>query len=852
MPEAGYPPRVLMVLSNQPDADFLAQVFLRYGIEVLKAAEVAQAVTTALDVGVDLVITERVGGVELLEALRTHDELRFLPVVFVLDGYNADEVDSLIRAGADEYLLRPLDEARVALRVNVLLRVGAERRALLEALSHAREVVHTEGEMAERARRFAEETVASLSTLIVVVDAAGRVHFVNRRAREFLGVAEGTVLPHMRQVLGDDFFEQPEVEGAIAVAAETGETVRLEGLSITGRDGRSIIVDLQIGLVHGTESALTVLALEDVTQRWEAEQELLVEKMKLEDTVNTIGAAVCMVDRQHLVLWHNRTFVEWFGPPGDRTCWQIFKQRALACENCVLEIVFKDAVAASEEWRVAGPYGQVRAYINHITPVRGPRGTVEMALVLTQDVTQQALRIEQLSLLSQLATALEGNLDMHRLLYMVLSMVTAGHALGFNRAFIFLVAPDARTLRGTMALGPSSREEAFRIWAELSARRQTLEDFLHMVDKRVEPREIPLSHLVLPLEYDIRLSDELLARVARTGEPVLVKDAEKHPGVSAGFRQRFGGREFAVVPMTAKGQCVGVIMADNLYNQRSITPQDFELLRMFAQQAALAISNAGAFEKLRDTISELNATRQRLLENERLAAIGKTAAFVAHEIRNPLVTIGGFARLLRKHAHDARRVHEAANIIAAEISRLEAMLKGVMDFARPSTPVFTAEDANAVARKAIERFRPSIADRQITIQTELAADLPPARLDAQQIEQVLLNLLKNSSEAIGGRGGRIKVSSGTDGSRSLVFLSVDDNGGGIPQEILEHVFDPFYTTKRYGSGLGLAVCRGIIAGHAGTLEVLNRPGDGVEMRVALPTAGYGQVTQGPARDRLEA
>ena len=285
----------------------------------------------------------------------------------------------------------------------------------------------------------------------------------------------------------------------------------------------------------------------------------------------------------------------------------------------------------------------------------------------------------------------------------------ANHTLGSKSG------EEDHTLRGAMALGPTSREEAFRIWAELSSRQETLQDFLRAVDRAVQPEEIPLSHLILNLQYDLYHSDELIARVARTGEAVLVQDAASHPEISREFHARFQSRETALVPMVAKGRCAGVLMADNHYNRRPITQQDLDLLQMFAQQAALAIFNANTFERLRDTITELNSTRQQLVQNERLAAIGKTAAFVAHEIRNPLVTIGGFARSLKKHPDARERVIEGAGIIVQEIERLEGMLKGVMDFARPSTPVFTVEDVNTLVKVSSQRVSVAVAGKRVEI-----------------------------------------------------------------------------------------------------------------------------------------
>jgi len=397
-----------------------------------------------------------------------------------------------------------------------------------------------------------------------------------------------------------------------------------------------------------------------------------------------------------------------------------------------MEKVLEGIAPLCEEWRVWDPQGRFRAYQNHVTPIRAVQGAPQTALVLTQDVTQQAMRLEQLDLLRKLGSTIEANLELDRLLHMILTMVTAGTALGFNRSFLFLVDDDNRTLRGRMAIGPTSREEAFQIWAELAGKSQDIQSFLEMVDRPIRPEDIPLARMILNVSYDMYSDKSLLVDVATKNEAFYVKDAWIDPRVTDDVRQRFHSKEFVVVPLSSKGRCLGILLADNLYNERSISQEDISLLKTFSQQAAQGIMNAISFEKLRETIAELNATRQQLLESERLAAIGKTAAFVAHEIRNPLSTIGGWANAIFKKSDRRDRVEEAAKIILDETRRLEAMLKGVMDFARPSSPVFTVEEVNPIIENTIRRVT-GILIPNISLHKELQHGLPRVRVDAGQL-----------------------------------------------------------------------------------------------------------------------
>jgi hypothetical protein len=828
---------VLILLPDSGERHAIKGALESDGLRVNDVHTLSDARRVLNDGGIDLVITSQGltdgGGRDLVGEVRRRDDYRFLPFILILDNYDTKLVEELTSAGVDEFLLRPVKREDVLLRSRLLVKSGIERRALVDALEEARFAASTEGELAERARRFVEEILASISSLVLVINEERRVRFMNQRAREFLGVAEDALPPYLGELLGKEFFAQPEVNRVLDIALRNGESARLDSLEVKGADGRSIICDMQVAPVKMGDTPHLAIALDDVTQRWEAEQELLIEKMKLDDVVNAMGASLSLVDKQGKILWHNRTFVEWFGEPKDRLCWQAFRQQRQQCSGCVMDEVLQGAAPACEEWRVFGPQGRFHAFQNHITPIRSPGGGIETALILTQDVTQQVIRIEQLDLLRKLGIAIETNLELDRLLFMVLSMVTAGHALGFNRAFLFLVDPDERTLRGRMALGPTSREEAFRIWAELAGRTQNLQDFLKLVDRPVSPKEIPLSNLILGLAYDVYVDTNILVDVVSKSEIFHVKDAWQDSRITEDFRRRFQAKEFIAVPLTSKGRGIGVLLTDNLYNERPITPEDINLLKTFSQQAAQGIANAISFERLHETIDELNATRQQLLESERLAAIGKTAAFVAHEIRNPLATIGGWANSILRKPDRRDRAEEAAKVILSETTRLERMLKGVMDFARPNQPVLTIEELNPIVENTLRKLAATFEGTKIAVRKELAPGLPRLKVDASQLEQVLVNIIKNATEAIGDRPGSIFVRTWKDGEE-FAAIGVKDDGGGIAPEILDKLFDPFYTTKHRGSGLGLAVSRGIIASHGGRLDVLNTPGVGVDMIIRLP------------------
>jgi len=228
---------------------------------------------------------------------------------------------------------------------------------------------------------------------------------------------------------------------------------------------------------------------------------------------------------------------------------------------------------------------------------------------------------------------------------------------------------------------------------------------------------------------------------------------------------------------------------------------------------------------------ELRESQDRLLRSERFAAVGEAAAYVSHEIKNPLMVIGGFIRQLQRHFGDDHAAKEKFDIVINEVKRLESFLGELRDFTRPAAPIMQKIDINKVIQEEQALMQEAAKERGIIIADSLQSDLPPVEADLNQMKQVLVNLIKNAMEAIEGEG-KITLATGvTDGQ---IWFSVQDTGKGIDPETLAKIFDPFFTTKDQGTGLGLAVINKIIVDHQGTVEVKSTPGEGSTFIVNLP------------------
>lgn len=244
----------------------------------------------------------------------------------------------------------------------------------------------------------------------------------------------------------------------------------------------------------------------------------------------------------------------------------------------------------------------------------------------------------------------------------------------------------------------------------------------------------------------------------------------------------------------------------------------------------------------RDTIAPLRTKlvhSQNLLEKqEKLATLGTLAAGIAHEIRNPLTSLKARLYTLEKHLNAAPAARKDTDIISAEISRLERIVRDVLCFARPSDPQLEGVAVDTLVQEVQGLMSPHLESRGI----ELAVELNPEMLvqaDTGHLKQVLINLVRNSADAIEGSG---KIVLRTQSSRArlagretdAVVVEVQDNGRGIPAEVEKRLFDPFYSTKETGTGLGLTIAARIVEKHGGMLRYQTRPGHGTTFGVVLP------------------
>jgi signal transduction histidine kinase/PAS domain-containing protein len=461
------------------------------------------------------------------------------------------------------------------------------------------------------------------------------------------------------------------------------------------------------------------------------------------------------------------------------------------------------------------------------------------AVLLFINLTSRWRGFHQLQLMSEIGRYFSASLHIDTVLRTVLTCITAGNGLGFNRAFLLLVDENKRQLKGTLALGASSASEAQYIWHELAKSEWNLQQILDAAENVSESLttsqlQKQLSELVIDLDNPLfpaiqtSLNEHRTLRVSQSdllAQLPLPNVSEAHHAQWQQATLLFNASEMVLSPLLAKDRLVGVVLADNVFSGNLIEDADVQLLDSLAGQAGLTIDNAQAYQAL-------EKAQKELVNSERLAVVGDMTARLSHEIRNPLATIGGFAQRLRKNPNDVNGVIRNATVILEETTRLEGLLDDLLQMARPEKINLQREHLSDIVDQALLLADADIRALKVQVETNYDPTIPEVLLDRARLLQALLNIIINGAQAMP-NGGVLRINTSLE-KDSTVQIRIQDGGKGISSNALKHVFDPFYSTKIKGSGLGLAITWRIIQDHGGKIEVESEINEGTTFIISLP------------------
>jgi two-component system sensor histidine kinase HydH len=442
--------------------------------------------------------------------------------------------------------------------------------------------------------------------------------------------------------------------------------------------------------------------------------------------------------------------------------------------------------------------------------------------------TQQ---VTELTLLYQFSNTMLSTIRLNKLTHLILTALTSGKAMLFDRAILFLRNEKTDVLQGMLGVTRNTAEGLQIIGGEdaLSSHWDISEEIIaHQVASE-------FSSLVRSTRIDMDNDCPVIKRVISEQKLCLIEDAGCHECATCSFIKHLGATSFAAAPLVAGGKSLGIIVVDNPQSARVLTQDDLHFLQLFANQAGMAIENSMLYNRVEQAHSSLREARERLVHGERLAAIGEMAANLAHELKNPLITIGGFAGRLLKSLPNQSREHAYADTIVKEVGRLEKMLSDILAFSRKPTICYSACNLAEILQDCFSSCAATLEDQGIRLSANIEEANLPLLGDANQLKQVFLNLILNACEVMPD-GGLLRVHSEiSPRNKRAIAVQISDTGGGIPAEMLSQIFNPFFTTKRHGTGLGLAIVNRILLNHDGRITAAN-DGSGAVFTVTLPLA----------------
>jgi PAS domain S-box-containing protein len=792
-----------------------------------------EAIEKAAETRPDLVLMDirlkgDLNGMEAAEEIRAHFDI---PVVYLTA---CTDENTLQRAKITEpygYILKPFEARGLHSTIEIALYKHKIERKLKES------------------ERWLATTLKSIGDAVIATDIKGYVRFMNPVAEALTGWKQ-------EDALGKDFTEVFNIvdeetraltESPITKALREGVIASLEDHTLIAKDGREMAVDNNAAPIRDDKGnvAGAVLVFRDITEHKRAEEALEHRTAQLA-LINHIGRRIAAALDLDQVLQSIVDSAPRLISAGTSAVIHLTDKAAgklIPRATSAPEINFQEKLGMSIGRGIAGLVAQEKRLINVPDVEKDPRflpmdiptskkslltapllvdgdciGTLSLSSdqmgafssdderLLTTLAAQAAIavrnarlyqevqsRVEELVFLNRVGRAVTSSLDLKQVLTTV--MREAIGVLKVEAASVLLLHEEDEELVLETVVGPRAEE--------------------------VKGLRVPLGQGVA-------------GWVAREGQRLLVPDVGKDPRFYSSIDRvtGFTTRSVLCVPLKLKKKVIGVIEAVNK-TEGYFSQADVALLSSMAQSAAIAIENARLYKDLQDQMDELKQTQAQLLHTEKMSALGRLAASLTHEINNPLQSVIGCLDLAKEELAEGENVDEYLRIAREEVQRVAHTVAQMRDLSRPASEKKGPTEVNALVEQVLELSRKRCDENQVEVVWKPAADLPRLLLMADQIKQVFLNFLLNAIEAMPG-GGQLRVSTAYTSHPAGVRIEFTDNGVGIAPDALPQVFEPFYSTKPEGIGLGLSISYTIVERHGGHIEVESRVGEGSTFTVWLP------------------
>ena len=437
-------------------------------------------------------------------------------------------------------------------------------------------------------------------------------------------------------------------------------------------------------------------------------------------------------------------------------------------------------------------------------------------------------------------------------LYIILTSLTASDGFGYSRAYLFMINPNTNTLGGWLGVGPLSGDEAREIWESVAS----------LVDEDgegVRPGGRPISEILERAPFDIKVRDFIVPITRGLGHPVqtvisrrpkLVRDVSSgkdplHPD----FISMLSCQQVAFIPLLSKNSVIGVMAVESPGGERSIDENSLRTLTVFGNLAAIALENSKLYRALEEKVNslemvnrELQEAHAKILHLDRLSSLGAIAAGLAHEIKNPLNSLIINLDLLRSEApDDCGEVVNLIDIIETESVRLNETVTEFLSFAKAQKLSLDTSHPHHVLDQVLKLVEYQGEHIGIKITRDYDEAVMDLVLDEKRMKQAFLNVVINAMQAMPS-GGTLSVKTGLKKHEANpecghIVIEFKDTGQGITADCMKRIFDPFYTTKEEGTGMGLPIVDSIMRSHGGKVQIESTAGKGTKVTLSLPANG---------------
>ncbi|MBW2145822.1 MAG: PAS domain S-box protein [Deltaproteobacteria bacterium] len=713
--------------------------------------------------------------------------------------------------------------------------------------------------MDERQTAFLQDNflliLESISDPILVLTPDFRILFANHAVQEKFGL----IADELRGQSCRAVFKHAHIKEECPACRvfEDGKPHQAEIPYLREQETASRVYQVVASPVRDSEGkvAAAVEVMRDISEIKALEKAIRRSKDRYQDLFESTSVAIYSTDIHGVILSLNRKGEALLGYSSKELIGQhvsvLLPEEEIVASREKAKVLLRGEALPPFETEFIARDGERKKVEVYLSPIReegrvvgfqGIASDITLRKQLEEEYKRFARELEfqvaELSFLNQLGDMLMDTRELHKILFMLLIAVTARQGLGFNRAFLLLLNPEKEELEGKFAIGPSDAHEAGLIWSRLDRRGQTLREILESVRQSGFQEDARVNQIVRSLRIPLSNRNHLLVRALLEQRSISIKDGDNETTDISGLDAVLGTGSFVVVPLVTPRGPVGTLLADNAITGKPIRDEDLERLKVVSYYASAAIENSLLHQSLEEKVRMLNKVtndlrenRDRLVRAERLSAVGEMSAGVAHEIRNPLVAIGGFTRYILKRMPQDDQNRKHLEIIVKEVDRLENILRGILDFVRLAEVHPTPTDINVIIRQIFEMLEPELLEASIKARKELSNDLPELHIDPDRIRQVLINIYRNAIQAMP-ESGTLTVRSFQRNGR--VIVEVEDTGIGIPNPEDPKIFEPFYTSKNTGLGLGLTISSQVLKIHGGIISARAGRDRGTVIIIEIP------------------